>query len=103
MAIIITWSKTALQDLQKLMDYLHENWGDAAAKEFAILLENKLAILKKMPESGQKVWFRTDIRKCVLTKHNTLYYKLQEGKIEIEKIRIVTIFDNRQNPKKLKL
>ncbi len=76
MAIIITWSKTALQDLQKLMDYLQKNWGDAAAKEFSTTLENKLAILKRMPESGEQVWFRKNVRKCVLTKHNTLYYKL---------------------------
>ncbi len=37
------------------------------------------------------------------TPQNTLYYKIKDEKIEIRKIQILTIFDNRQNPDKLKI
>ena len=38
-----------------------------------------------------------DIRKCVLTKHISLYYKINNKDIEV-----LTLFDTRQNPDKLK-
>lgn len=56
-----------------------------------------------MPEMYPRVLFRRSVHKCVLTPQNTLYYKVKDEKIEIRKIQIITIFDNRQNPEKLKV
>jgi plasmid stabilization system protein ParE len=103
MAVKITWTKRALEDLSKVMNYLLENWGEKSAKEFSENLDKKLTQISAMPEMYPRVLFRKSVRKCVLTPQNTLYYKIKDEKIEIRKIQIITIFDNRQNPEKLKI
>lgn len=40
---------------------------------------------------------RLKIRKCVVSKHNSIYYREKKDFIEI-----VNVFDTRQNPNKLK-
>ncbi len=35
MAVKITWTKRALEDLRKIMSHLQENWGEKSAKEFS--------------------------------------------------------------------
>ncbi len=38
------------------------------------------------------------VRKALITKHNTLYYRIKPSKTELE---LITFWDNRQNPNKL--
>jgi plasmid stabilization system protein ParE len=102
-AVKITWSRRALEDLGKIVDYLLENWGEKTVREFSENLDTKLAQIATMPEMYPRVFLRKSVRKCVLTPQNTLYYKIKGEKTEIGKIQVITIFDNRQNPEKLKV
>lgn len=67
MAVKITWTKRALEDLSKVMNYLLENWGEKSAKEFSENLDKKLTQIAAMPEMYPRVLLRKSVRKCVLT------------------------------------
>ena len=49
------------------------------------------------PKQFPLIFKKKKIRKCVMTKHNTLFYRENKDNIDI-----LRIFDNRQDPKKLK-
>jgi len=54
-------------------------------------------MLKSNPESFPKSNKQKGLHKCVITKQTTLYYTFNS-----KEIFIVTLFDTRQNPNKIK-
>ena len=94
----LLWSDRALSDLQNIIEYLTENWSHKGIHNFARRLDKRLEIITFNPKLFPKTLKRKNIRRSVLSKHTVIYYET------IEKIvTIVTLFDPRQNPKKLKL
>lgn len=61
--------------------------------EFVKKLDRNIKIIKVQPESFPESQKESGLRKCVITKHTTLYYRFDS-----RQIKIVAIFDNRQNP-----
>lgn len=53
--------------------------------------------MKNHPEKYPEIHAPLRIRKCVLTKHNSLYYRITNNQLEI-----LRIYDNRQDPDLLK-
>jgi len=90
------WSEEALNNLKSIIDYLESRWTKREIKKFAQLLDKQLKLIKDNPflfaESGKS----NGLRKSVLSRQTTIYYRI----INFE-IRIITLFDNRQNPNKL--
>ena len=91
------WSEQALLDFDNIITYLKNEWSDKVAENFIGKLEEVIDYLKTRPEIFQVIDERPEIRRVVITKHNSLYFKIT-GKI----IYIVTIFDTRQDEEKLK-
>jgi|WetSurMetagenome_2_1015567.scaffolds.fasta_scaffold1239954_1 plasmid stabilization system protein ParE len=91
----LIWSLKAVENLQKIINYLKENWSEKEIKNFSIRLDSYLRIIEKSPETFPAAKSKLNIRRAVLTKHNTLYYKVEE-----DSIRLLALFDNRQDPKK---
>jgi len=92
----IIWSKRAYKNLAKIIDYLEQNWTEKEIFNFSSELDRCIEIIRKSPETFPKSSKKPSLRKVVVTKHNTLYYKV-EGKL----IKLIVIFDTRQDPKKL--
>jgi plasmid stabilization system protein ParE len=93
----VVWSPLSESDFERILDYLNDNWGDKVANQFIDLTESMLKQIAVNP--GQFPVIHNDqkkIRKCVLTKHNTLYYRNSKNQIDL-----LRIFDSRQNPNKL--
>ncbi len=90
-------SKTAEKRLEKLFEYLIENWSLKVKIDFVKKLDNKIDLLKSHPNGFPKSIKEKGLRKCVITKQTTLFYKFDS-----ERIYIITVFDTRQNPEKLK-
>lgn len=90
-------SKTAEKKLNKLFDYLIENWSLKVKSEFVNKLDRIIDIIQKQPESFPESSKEKGLRKCVITRQTTIYYRFDE-----KQIKLVTVFDTRQNPKKLK-
>ena len=92
----IIWSPLSENDYLSILNYLQKNWDDKVVQGFIEITTALLTQISNNPKQFPVVYKKRKIRKCVLTKHNTLFYS--EGK---ESIDILRIFDNRQDPKKL--
>ncbi|MDO6804257.1 type II toxin-antitoxin system RelE/ParE family toxin [Wenyingzhuangia sp. 1_MG-2023] len=90
-------SKTAEKKLKKLFEFLLENWNQKVKSDFIKKLDKNINLIKINPESFPQSENKVGLHKCVITKQTTLFYR-HTSKI----ITIVTIFDTRQNPNKLK-
>jgi len=94
----IIWSPLAATDFENVLDYLNENWNEQVVLKFINEIEIIVSTIAKEPKQFPLVNKKLKVRKCVVTKHNTLFYK--ESK---DIIAILCVFDTRQNPNKLKL
>jgi plasmid stabilization system protein ParE len=92
----IIWSPLSENDFENILDYLDKNWGKKVASNFIELTENLLNQLTINPRQYPIFYKRKKVRKCVLTKHNSLFYR--DGKTSIE---ILRIYDTRQDPNTL--
>ncbi len=94
----IIWSDEAYKNLQNIVDYLGKFWTSREIRKFAKLLEKQLILIKRNPALYPYSNKSRSIRKSVLTRQITLYYKIMDTEIHL-----ITLFDNRQSPDKLKL
>ncbi|KAA3650981.1 MAG: type II toxin-antitoxin system RelE/ParE family toxin [Bacteroidetes bacterium] len=93
---IVVISKTAEKKLDNLFDYLIQNWSIGVKKDFVVKLESSIEIIKNQPEIFPESKKGKGLRKCVITKQTSLYYRFNS-----KRINIITIFDSRQHPNKL--
>jgi len=89
-------SKTAEKKLHKLFEYLITEWSVKVKTDFVEKLDSSIEIIKNQPEIFPESKKAKGLRKCVITKQTTLYYRYNS-----KRINLVTIFDTRQNPNKL--
>jgi plasmid stabilization system protein ParE len=94
----ILWTDYALKELENTIEYLEENWTEKELKNLAENIEDKLALISKNPYLFQESEFKKDIRRVIILKYNTLYYRVSN-----EQVEIISFFSNRQNPAKKKL
>jgi len=92
------WSDRALDDLQNIINYLNEKWTQKEIRNFVRRLDMRLELISGNPRLFPKTAKRKNIRRSVLTKHTVIYYQATENSVTI-----VTLFDPRQHPKKLRL
>lgn len=93
----IRLSKRAMKKLDSLLVYLEKEWSPKVKQDFILKFDKSLKQIQKLPDSFPESETINGLRKCVVTKQTTVFYKYSETTINV-----VTIFDNRQNPKSLK-
>lgn len=93
----VVLSKTAEIKLDKLLTYLETNWSENVKLRFISKLEHRLNIVRQKPEAFPKSEIKMGLCKCVITRQTTMYYTFDENVVYL-----LTIFDNRQDPDKLK-
>ena len=86
------------QNLEYIIDYLEKFWTSREIRKFAKLLEKQLILIKRNPALYPYSNKSKNIRRSVLIKQITLYYKITDSEVHL-----VTLFDGRQSPDKLKL
>ena len=92
----IRLSKRAMNKLAILLDFLENKWSLKVKNDFIQKLDKSLKHIQKLPESYPESEKINGLRKCVVTKQTTIFYKYTETKIDV-----VMIFDNRKNPESL--
>ena len=80
------------------VDFLLINWSFKTAVAFLDKFFLKINNISLHPYGYSKSVLGRNIRRCLVTKHVTLYYKIKKYKIFV-----LFLFDNRQSPYKLKL
>ena len=96
MSKLILWSPLSENDFSGILNYLNKNWGEKFASQFIDLTESFLTQISINPRQFPVIHKKKKIRKCVLTKHNTLFYR--DSKFQID---ILRIYDTRQDPDNL--
>jgi len=94
----IVWSPLAATDFEKILSYLNESWNKQVALKFIEEIEILVLKIAEQPKQYPLANKKLKVRKCVISKHNTLFYRVSKDSIEL-----LRIFDTRQNPRKLKL
>jgi len=83
--------------LLSLHDFLEHKWGHSSKQRFILKLKAKMAHLSKYPESNIKSNELNGFYKCVVTPQTSLCYRIVGDEVEV-----ITIFDNRQDPEKVR-
>jgi plasmid stabilization system protein ParE len=95
----IIWTKKARLTYFCVLDYLKENWTKQELIQFSNKTEVILKALTKKPYMFVASGKHKNIRKAIIDKNNSLFYQVDKKN---RRIYLLTFFDNRQNPKKLK-
>ena len=93
--IIIT--DKAKINIINIFDYLELKWNLKVKTKFAFKLNEMIKLIKINPDIFIISEKNKRLRKCVVTKQSTLYYSFDSNQIII-----VSLFDTRQDPKKIK-
>ena len=83
---------------EDIVDYLIANWGITVTNNFIERFESVCELLAENPDIYPFINKAKQIQKCVLTKHNIIYFKETT-----DAIKILVLFDTRQDPDKLLL
>lgn len=97
MAKNIIWSPAAESDLKSVLIYLDEKWSVLVVNQFINKVDSFVNLIAEEPKLFPIINKKHNVRKCVLTKQNTLFYRENKDSIDI-----IRLFDTRQDPKKLK-
>jgi len=97
MAKQIIWSPKSEHDFENILQYLSKEWNDVVTSKFIDLIDILLKQISINPRQFPLIHKSLNIRKCVVSKHNTLYYRNRRNSIEL-----LRIYDNRQNPESLR-
>lgn len=92
----IVWSPLAEQDFENILEYLAENWDNSVTNQLIDLTEEVMGQISNNPRQYPLIFKKEKIRKCVLTKHNTLFYRDNKSQVDI-----LRVYDTRQDPKTL--
>ncbi|KAF5051589.1 hypothetical protein DSECCO2_417480 [anaerobic digester metagenome] len=86
-----------MKKLDSLLVSLENEWSTKVKHNFILKLDKSLKQIQKLPDSFPESEKIKGLRKCVVTKQTTVFYRYSETSIDV-----ITIFDNRQNPKSQK-
>lgn len=95
----ILWTDNALFELQETYDYVEANWSKRELKILSNEIEKTLFLISMNPKLFQNSK-KKGVRRAIIKKHNTLYYRENKQNKTVE---ILSFFSNRQNPDKLKI
>jgi plasmid stabilization system protein ParE len=94
----LVWSDNALRNLKSIISYLEDVWTDKEIRKFVQLLNRQLSLIQTNPYLFSLSPKSINLRKAVLSKQISVYYQ-----IEPDHVRLISLFDNRQNPNKIEL
>ena len=94
----IDWSDEALANLDSIIDYLSIKWTNREIRYFYKKLDKRLEIISANPHGFPASEIKSNIRRSVLTEQTTIFYE-----IKINRIVILSLFDNRKDPESIKI
>lgn len=99
MAYKIIWSPEAIDSFDSIIDYLRSRFTEREVAKFVNIVNRRLLLIEKFPQTAGKVSKTSGRRKAVIHKRTILIYKILERKRTAE---LLIFFDTRQYPRRLK-
>jgi plasmid stabilization system protein ParE len=94
----LRWSERAREENNNLLDYLLNEWGEEITLRIAEQIEKTAIRIQQSPDQFPIFSKRKHVRRCVLSPQTSIFFRVYRTEIVI-----ISVFDNRQNPKKRKL
>lgn len=94
----LKWSDRSLEENRRLITYLYNEWGEEIALRIQEQIDKAVIRIQQSPEHFPVFSKRKNIRRCVLSPQTSIFFRAHK-----QDILIISIFDNRQSPKKRKL
>mgnify|MGYP006450159441 FL=1 len=82
--------------LENLSGHLLKNRSKKVKDDFVAKLDHCIELIRTQPEIFPESIKGKQLRRCVITKQTTMYYRFNS-----KRINIVTLFDTRQDPNEL--
>ena len=89
-------SKLALFEVKQIADYIGAKFSVNDRIKFLEKFQKTIFMIQVNPEMFPKSEKYSTRYKCVLTKYTTIFYQFDS-----KRIKITSVFDTRQNPKKI--
>lgn len=86
---------SAKKDIANILEYLNNNWSSNVTTNFITIMEPNLKRISEQPGLFPYLGEGIEMQRCVITKHNTIFFKEYTNHISI-----VCVFDVRQHPMK---
>jgi|UPI00059197AB plasmid stabilization system protein ParE len=96
MSLPVTWAPSAKDEFAELLQYVEQQFGLDAALELLDTTEKLLEEIGAFPGMFPASAKRKDIRKAVVNKQTSLFYRISK-----DQVQILFVWDNRQNPDNL--
>jgi plasmid stabilization system protein ParE len=93
----VVWTDEALADYYQNIDYLLKEWTNQVALDFIEDVDAAISLIVSRPELFPLTDYR-EIRKVVVRKQITLFYKISDNSIQL-----IRFWNNYQDPSRLKL
>lgn len=87
----LIWSEEAVEGLKEIISYLENRFSENEIKDFIKEPDHQLDTICSFPMIFPKSEKLKFIRKCVVARRTSIYYK-----IEREEIILISIIDNRK-------
>ncbi len=98
MALSIRYSNRALSEYESILEYIIQHFGLSKAIEVDSYFENLIFQIAKNPWMYPVFDVKRNIRRCVISKQTSLFYRISEKRIELVSFR-----GNLMNPESLNL
>ena len=96
----VIWSAKAKITFFSVIDYLNDNWSKKEMIQFNHRTLITINAISKNPGIFSVSAKNKEIRRAIVDKNNSFFYRIDTYN---QKIHLLTFFDSRQDPKKLKL
>jgi plasmid stabilization system protein ParE len=93
MSFTIIFSEKAKSNIEKIADYLDEEWSENVKLKFLTDISKAVKQLPIMPFMFPSSDKMEDLRRCVVNRHIVLYYRINQ-----EIIEVINIKGTRQSP-----
>lgn len=93
MALVTRWSKEAEDTFNEIIEYLENNWTEKEVQSFVRKAHKVIGQIENNPYQFKASPFH-EIRKAFITKHNSMFYFVNEDDGVVE---LYTFWDNRQD------
>lgn len=90
-------SKNAIKNTLSIAEYIEVKFSQRTRNEFIEKVNKGFEVIRSNPEIFPKSEINLNLFRFVLTKQTTIYYRFNNSEI-----RILALFDTRQNPNKIR-
>jgi plasmid stabilization system protein ParE len=85
----LRWSDESVRNLGEILDYLRIHWTEKEVASFSEKLSHQLNLILKNPNMFPISAYAPKLRKAVLSKQTTIFYKIVENTVYLAYLHLI--------------